>query len=127
MDLVVRNARIWTADPARPWATALAASGGRITAVGEDHDVATPPGVTTIDAAGQFLMPGIVDSHNHVRLGSGDGAVQLGGATTLAEVHARIDAWLDENPDAPSALRRVISENRDAVTRALKAQARDNG
>ena len=101
MDLVVRNARIWTADPARPWATALAVSGGRITAVGEDHDVDAPPGVTTIDAAGQFLMPGIVDSHNHIRLGSGDGAVQLGGATTLAEVHARIGAWLDENPDAP--------------------------
>ena len=101
MDLVVRNARIWTADPARPWATALAVSGGRITAVGEDHDVDAPPGVTTIDAAGQFLMPGIVDSHNHIRLGSGDGAVQLGGATTLAEVRSRIGAWLDENPDAP--------------------------
>jgi aminopeptidase N len=35
-------------------------------------------------------------------------------------------SWLDQNPDAPSALRRVISENRDAVTRALKAQERDN-
>jgi aminopeptidase N len=35
-------------------------------------------------------------------------------------------SWLDENPDAPSALRRVISENRDAVTRAVKAQARDD-
>ena len=101
MDLVVRNARIWTADLARPWATALAVSDGRIFAVGEDHDVDAPPGVTTIDAGGQFLMPGIVDSHNHIRLGSGDGAVQLGGATTLAEVHARIGAWLDENPDAP--------------------------
>ena len=36
MDLVVRNARIWTADPARPWATALAVRGGRIAAVGDD-------------------------------------------------------------------------------------------
>ncbi len=34
-------------------------------------------------------------------------------------------SWLDANPDANAALRRVISENRDAVTRALAAQQRD--
>jgi len=34
-------------------------------------------------------------------------------------------SWLDENPDATAALRRVISENRDGVRRALAAQERD--
>ena len=34
-------------------------------------------------------------------------------------------AWLDANPQAPAALRRVVSENRDGVTRALAAQERD--
>ena len=34
-------------------------------------------------------------------------------------------SWLDANPDAISALRRVVSENRDGVTRALAAQQRD--
>ena len=33
--------------------------------------------------------------------------------------------WLDANPQAPAALRRVVSENRDGVTRALAAQERD--
>ena len=33
--------------------------------------------------------------------------------------------WLDANPDATAALRRVVSENRDGVTRALAAQQRD--
>ena len=33
--------------------------------------------------------------------------------------------WLDANPEATAALRRVVSENRDAVTRALAAQQRD--
>ena len=33
--------------------------------------------------------------------------------------------WLDEHPDAPASLRRVIAEHRDAVARALRAQARD--
>ena len=33
--------------------------------------------------------------------------------------------WLDANPGATPALRRVVSENRDGVTRALAAQQRD--
>jgi aminopeptidase N len=34
-------------------------------------------------------------------------------------------AWLDANPGEAPALRRVVSENRDGVTRALAAQQRD--
>ena len=33
--------------------------------------------------------------------------------------------WLDANPEASAALRRVVSENRDRVARALAAQDRD--
>jgi aminopeptidase N len=33
--------------------------------------------------------------------------------------------WLDANPEATAALRRVVSENRDGVRRALAAQQRD--
>ena len=33
--------------------------------------------------------------------------------------------WLDEHPDVSHSLRRTVSENRDAVARALKAQAVD--
>jgi aminopeptidase N len=33
--------------------------------------------------------------------------------------------WLDANPEAPAGLRRVVSENRDGVARALVAQQRD--
>jgi aminopeptidase N len=36
-------------------------------------------------------------------------------------------SWLDANPEANPALRRVVSENRDAVRRALAAQLRDEG
>ena len=35
------------------------------------------------------------------------------------------DAWLAANPDATPALRRLVSENRDTVARALRAQTRD--
>jgi len=34
-------------------------------------------------------------------------------------------SWLDANPDATAGLRRVVSENRDGVARALAAQKRD--
>ena len=34
-------------------------------------------------------------------------------------------SWLDANPDATAGLRRVVSENRDGVARALTAQKRD--
>lgn len=100
MDLDIRNARVWTADPARPWATAVAVRDDRIAAVGDDDEVAARLGVTTVDAGGRFVMPGVIDSHNHIRLGSGEGAVQLAGATSLEAVHARISSWLSENPDA---------------------------
>jgi predicted amidohydrolase YtcJ len=45
------------------------------------------------------VLPGFVDAHNHVRLGSDIDAVQLGAATTLDEVRAAIDAYADEHPD----------------------------
>ncbi len=34
-------------------------------------------------------------------------------------------AWLDEHPDAPNGLRRLVAESRDAVARAVAAQERD--
>jgi imidazolonepropionase-like amidohydrolase len=43
---------------------------GKIAAVGED--ISIPPGVRVIDCAGKFIMPGIIDSHTHIALSSGD-------------------------------------------------------
>ena len=67
-DLVLRNARIFTGDPARPHAAALAAGNGRITAVGEEADVAAliGPGTRVIDALGRRVIPGLNDSHIHL-------------------------------------------------------------
>jgi aminopeptidase N len=36
------------------------------------------------------------------------------------------DAWVEGHPEAPSALRRLVIENRDTVARALRVQARDH-
>ena len=41
------------------------------------------------------------------------------------ELLAATDAWLAEHPDAPAGLRRTVTEQRDAVARAVAAQERD--
>ncbi|WP_351233136.1 amidohydrolase [Streptomyces sp. NPDC002133] len=67
-DVVVRNAKVYTADPARPQAGAVAIRDGRITAVGDDADVApfVGPRTRVVDALGRRVVPGLNDSHLHV-------------------------------------------------------------
>jgi predicted amidohydrolase YtcJ len=101
-DLVIVNGAVHTVDPAVPRARAVAIVGGRIAGVGDDAEMRAlvPPGAEVIDAGGASVLPGFVDAHNHVRLGSNPGAVQLTGATTLTDLRARIDAFADAHPDA---------------------------
>ncbi|KOG60296.1 amidohydrolase [Streptomyces antibioticus] len=67
-DLVVRNAKIHTGDPHRPQAEALAITDGRITALGDDRDIAPFVGGSTqvVDALGRRVIPGLNDAHLHV-------------------------------------------------------------
>ena len=58
------------------------------------------PGTEVIDAGGRLVLPGFIDSHNHVRLGSDTDCVQLAGAGSLAQVRARVAAWLGDHDDA---------------------------
>lgn len=61
--LIIRNARVVTADAVLPEA-AVAAAGGVITAVGEPP--AAPAGCEVVDARGRLLMPGFIDLHSDV-------------------------------------------------------------
>lgn len=101
-DLVLTNARVHTVDPALPAAEAVAITGGRISAVGTADEVGALAGTATEirDLGTRMLLPGFVDAHNHVRLGSDSDSVQLAGADTLEKVHARIRTWIDANPEA---------------------------
>jgi len=66
-DLIVRNARIWTGDSARPRAQALAVRGERLLAVGTDAEIDAfrSPHTRVIDAGGRFVTPGFIDDHTH--------------------------------------------------------------
>jgi predicted amidohydrolase YtcJ len=95
-DLLVRNAKVYTVDPARPWAEAVAIDGERIAWVGDDD--AAPEAKETIDLGGRLLLPGFVDAHNHVRLGSDEEAVILRHASTLQDVRDALDAYAGAHP-----------------------------
>ncbi|MFE6336349.1 amidohydrolase [Streptomyces sp. NPDC057798] len=101
-DLVLRGARIHTVDATLPAAEALAVRDGRIVWLGDDAnaDRWTGPGTRIVQAGGRLVLPGFIDAHNHVRLGSDDACVQLAGAKSLSEIHARIAAWRERHPDA---------------------------
>lgn len=66
-DMIITNGRIYTVDPAQPWAEALACRDGRILAVGSNHDIQSIAGPDTLhfDAAGHLILPGFVDAHVH--------------------------------------------------------------
>jgi predicted amidohydrolase YtcJ len=92
-DLVILDARVWTVDPARPEAQAVAIAGGRVIAVGSNAEVEALSGqpARVVRAAGRFLMPGFHDSHIHLMTGGMIlDAVELKDAATPAEFSRRI-------------------------------------
>ena len=92
-DLIVTNARIYTADAARPLAQALAVREGRVVFVGStlEAEALAGSGTERIDAGGHTVLPGMVDAHGHL-IGLGDALeiVDLVGTTSYDEVIARV-------------------------------------
>src|SRR5579862_2754156 len=80
--------------------------GGRIAAIG--RGLQAPAGVVTIDAAGKFVMPGIVDAHSH----RGIDEVNEGSDSITAEV--RIGDVL--NPDSYAIYQALASGETSALT-----------
>lgn len=95
-DLVALGARIYTANRAEPWAEALAVRAGKIIAVGSDQQIAEFAGEHTevLQLDGAFVMPGLIDVHNHH---------YLAGKDELFELHLPLEAGLDEIIEAVRA------------------------
>lgn len=92
-DLIVVNARIHTADAARPQAQALAVRDGRIIFVGSTLEAEALAGRNTerLDVGGRTVVPGLVDAHGHLTgLGELLSIVDLRGTRSYDEVVARI-------------------------------------
>jgi predicted amidohydrolase YtcJ len=98
---LLRGGRVWRGR-GLTWAEAVLVRDGEVAWVGSNADaeaVALEADQVT-ELGGRLVTPGIIDAHNHVRLGTGTDAVQLAGATTMHEVLRRIDDWVTAHPDA---------------------------
>lgn len=99
-DTALTGGVVHTVDPARPDADTVAVTDGRIAWVG--YAAEAPAWVTkahqVIRLDGRTVLPGFVDAHNHMRLGSDRDCVQLAGADSLEEVAERLRAWERGHP-----------------------------
>lgn len=101
-DLIITNGHVFGAESST--ATALAVTGERISAVGDDAQIIKLAGPTTqrIDAAGGTVMPGLHDAHVHFLSGSLSlSQIDLAGAETLAEIEAAIQSFATQHPAKP--------------------------
>src|SRR5438034_3695892 len=66
--LVLVNAKVFTADPARPYAQAVAIEDGRILTVDSDEKIRAliGPNTRVIDAGGRLVTPGLTEAHVHL-------------------------------------------------------------
>ncbi|MEH6569438.1 MAG: amidohydrolase family protein, partial [Halioglobus sp.] len=69
-DTIYTNGKIYTVDTSKVWAEAVAIKDGKFVAVGSATDVKEMAGEGTeiVDLGGQFVMPGIGDTHIHPAL-----------------------------------------------------------
>lgn len=100
-DLIVHNGRVYTVDPAQPWAEAIAICGERIVAVGKSVDVLSSarPSARRMDLQGRLVVPGFNDSHVHLIDGATELVeVNLRSASSAAEVAGRLQAYVATQP-----------------------------
>lgn len=92
MSVLLRGGTVVNAD--RAFRADVLCSGDKIVAVGENLEA--PPHATVIDAGGQYVMPGGIDTHTHMQLPfmgtvtsddfyTGTAAALAGGTTTIMD------------------------------------------
>ena len=99
-DLIFYNAKVFTAEPGRPLAQAVAVANGQILKVGSDAEIRALAGADTeqLDLGGKVLMPGLIDTHTH--------PVMAGMASLRANLYdevlplAELEQWILEQDKA---------------------------
>ena len=87
-ELLLVNANVLTMDPARPRASSIAVSGGRITALDADG-----PADDVVDLHGLTVLPGFHDAHNHMAwfgLSLTEADLRAPAVTSLDELYAAV-------------------------------------
>jgi predicted amidohydrolase YtcJ len=109
VDIIVHNAKVYTAGTNGTMAEAVAIRGNQILRVGSEREVTRlrKPQTTMIDAKGAAVVPGFNDAHVHfITGGLGLERIDLAGAVTVDEVQSRIRTWASDHADASWVLGR---------------------
>ena len=98
VDLIIKNAKVYTVNKKQSWATAIAVKDGKFVYVGQDAGLKDFEGPVK-DAGGRFIMPGLIDAHCHIghsiRSTTEPPSTMLestGKANILEEIRDRIEA-----------------------------------
>ena len=109
VDVIVHNAKLYTAGTDGTMAEAVAIRGNQVLRVGSEREVMRlrRPQTTMIDAKGAAVLPGFNDAHVHFLDGGLNlDRIDLAGADTLDEMQSRIRTWAADHTDSPWVLGR---------------------
>src|SRR5579863_9558417 len=83
--ILIQNATILTVSHGTIEHGSILIKDGKIAEVGPS--VKAPKDATVIDAAGQFVMPGIIDCHSHIAIEGGinEGSISVSSIANIAE------------------------------------------
>lgn len=102
-NMIFIHGKIYTANPKQPWAEAVVIDNDRIAYVGSTKNAYKYKKTASevVDLNGSFVMPGIIDAHTHIAMGS----VLLMEGVNLLEVKGKkailkaIKEYADSHPD----------------------------
>lgn len=105
VDYIIKNAKIYTVNETSPWAEAMAIKDGKIVYVGSNEGVNEYEGEVH-DLNGQFVMPGLIDSHVHIALACASmydtPNYQISGVSSKKEVLDFLKKYIEEHKDNKS-------------------------
>jgi predicted amidohydrolase YtcJ len=114
MELAIVSSRIYTGDPTRPWAEAVAIKDGKIAAVGSNAEIraACPKSAQVLELPGRLVTPGIVDAHLHyVSFGLYLERVDLRDLPSIAACRERVKAAVAKTPAGQWIIGRAWNEH----------------
>jgi predicted amidohydrolase YtcJ len=104
VDLIVHNARVYTANAQGAMAEAVAIRGNQILRVGSDREITRlkRPRTAMMDAKGAAVLPGFNDAQlDFIDGGAALDRIDLLDAAAPEDVEQRIRDWAEANPDRP--------------------------
>lgn len=104
MSKVYTNANVHTEDPKNPQADTVVIENGKFTYVGKAAGYTVKADDEVVDLGGKFVIPGIIDSHQHWSLPAATGGPHANPmpfivTKKIEEALAQLDEFVKANPD----------------------------